>query len=215
MTEQRRFPEGRADPLSGIPHRTPIIVEGHTTSSDSVLREVQSDDARGAGGSSGEATPIFRSSRTRSFSHTSTFEDHLNDVGVSPPSSPQLSHAKPSPLKAIPYIATVCVFCFATFYLLIYTPFVRVAWIESLEEHGQNAPYAAQKCAILDMEDSIFRNGSLHPKLLRFGCSMVEPGRSVDHTPPSTHMRPGGMTNRHLPNPDAHPLSELGLWRTP
>lgn len=215
MAEQRQFPEGRADPLGDIPRLTPIIVEGYTASRDRVLREVRSGDATGTGVSSGDTIPIFRSSRTHSGSRMPTEEDQWDDLWVPTHSSPQLQPGKSSPLKAIPYIATVSVFCFAAFYLLVYTPFLRVAWIESLEEHGQNALLAAQKCAMLDMEDSIFRNGSLHPKLLRFGCTMVEPGRSGDHAPPSTHMRPGGMTNRHLPDPDAHPLSELELWRIP
>lgn len=48
MTGHRRFPDGKADPLSAIPQRTPIIVDGHSASVSHAVTEVSSPDVSGA-----------------------------------------------------------------------------------------------------------------------------------------------------------------------
>lgn len=217
---KNRFPESDADPLGAMPLREPVFINGHPGKTETLLRDVQSD-SRGMHTSSDLADDwVFRSCRTGSPNRVTTpeyskrvettYEVHVEQNETTPPKPNQKKKAR---REGILYVYVLCAAALLiTFFVAIYTPFIRVAWIESLEEHGQSAQYAKVKCALLDLEDAYFRGHALRPKLVRAGCTMVEPGQSVDSTSQSNRMRPNGKPGRSMPDADAATPQEFRLW---
>lgn len=217
---KNRFPESDADPLGVMARREPVFINGHSGKAKSLLRDVQSD-------SRGMHTPsdlvddwVFRSCRTASLNPATTPEyskrvETTYEVRVEQNETMPLSQKQEKKARREGILYVYALFAAAlliTFFVAVYTPFIRVAWIESLEEHGQSAQYAKAKCALLDFEDAYFRGHALRPMLVRAGCTMVEPGQSVDGTSQSNRVRPNGKPGRGMPDPDAATSQEFRLW---